>query len=136
MMQKLIIAAATLFVVACGAEQSSHAAEPTPAAAFRICSACHIALPPDNPASKARMIGPNLYGVYGAPAAQVEGFAYSKALRSSEVVWDEAALDAFIENPSAYIRGNRMSFFGEKNPQKRALIIEYLKAQSGQAASE
>ncbi len=91
---------------------------------FSICGACHSVRAGDN----ARRIGPSLHGVYGRPAAALEGFAYSKAMRQSGVVWTQDALDAYVANPQKFMRGNRMAYRGERNAEKRAAIIAYLKS--------
>jgi len=41
----------------------------------------------------------NLYGVVGRKAASVAGFDYSRDLRKSGIVWDEAIIDRFITAP-------------------------------------
>ena len=46
------------------------------------CAACHKFR-----ADEGTLIGPNLHGVFGRPAASVEGFAYSPALRQAGLVW-------------------------------------------------
>ncbi len=129
------IAALTVsFVAAIGAQATAQ--DQAAVNAYRVCAACHLAVPADDPKAKIRMMGPNLFGVYGAAAGQVEGFAYSKALKESNVTWDEASLGAFIESPFKFIPGNRMGYGGEKNAEKRALIIEFLKARTEPPASE
>ena len=77
-----------------------------------------------------RLIGPNLYGVVGRPAASIEGFVYSPAMQKSGIVWDEMTLDRYIEKPMDVVPGNRMSFVGEPDAGKRAAIIALLKANS------
>ena len=72
-------------------------------------------------------VGPNLFGIAGRAAGQVEGFAYSRALTEADIVWTDENLDAFIENPQAFLRGNRMAYAGQRDAQKRADIIAYLK---------
>ena len=37
--------------------------------------------------TRARLIGPNLHGVFGRPAATLAGFDYSPALEQSGLVW-------------------------------------------------
>lgn len=120
---------AALFAVSCG-ENSGDAGSAAPASpeeagriAFRECAACHVV----QEGAPSR-IGPNLYGVYGRRAGTGDGFAYSKALQNSEIVWDDETLNAFIENPQKYIRGNRMSYPGQPDAEKRAAIISYLKS--------
>jgi len=58
--------------------------------------------------------------------AACHSFAYSQALLASEITWTPEEISAFIENPQARIRGNRMSFAGEKSPEKRQAIVAYL----------
>ncbi len=55
--------------------------------------------------------GPNLYAIFGKPAASVPGFAYSPALaakREGGLVWTDEALDQFLKDPDAYVRGTSM----------------------------
>ena len=110
--------------VAASAAQSSPAqtkeAPARPPKAFRQCAVCHAVAP-----DARKKIGPNLYGTYGKPAAQAD-FAYSKALREANLVWDDATLDAFLENPQKVVRGNRMAFAGERDPDRRRILIDYL----------
>jgi cytochrome c len=74
-------------------------------------------------------LGPNLYGVYGKPAAK-GSFAFSPAFKEAGLVLDEATLHKWLENPKALVPGNRMSFPGIKDAAKRQEIIDYLKQQS------
>ncbi len=72
--------------------------------------------------------GSNLEGIAGRPAGIVEGYPYSEAFRKAapEIVWDEQALDLWITNSQAMIRGSMM-FLKVTEPEKRARIITYLK---------
>lgn len=90
-------------------------------ALFRECAVCHAAQQ-DLP----HRVGPNLWGVYGQPAGQHGDFAYSRALLNSGVVWDDAQLDAYLENPQSVIPGGRMAYRGNKNPADRRDLIAYL----------
>lgn len=74
-------------------------------------------------------IGPNQWGVFGASFAHTEGFNYSAAIlaEKGKKVWDEANLDKWLENPRAFLPGNKMTFNGLKKPQERADLIAYLK---------
>lgn len=76
------------------------------------------------------MQGPSLYRVLGRRAAALEGFDYSDALKArgaEGLVWDEAALDAFVTDPQATIPGVAMGFFGLDEAQDRADLIAYLR---------
>ncbi len=124
-----LVAAAT-FLYGCG-QQDGDAGNPTTIAergrtAFRACAVCHSVKDPDAP-DYARLIGPSLFAIYGAPAARQDAYDYSRAMREAGVVWDDATLDAYIADPNATVPGNRMSFPGESDPEARAAIIAYLK---------
>jgi len=82
------------------------------------CVACHS---PD-----ANRVGPRHRGVVGRKAGSLTDFNYSKALKASDVVWDEQTLDKWLTNPQAFIPGQRMNF-RVSDPQDRADIIAYLK---------
>lgn len=92
---------------------------------FRRCASCHMI--GDDAVNRA---GPVLTGVVGAQVGRVEGFRYSNAFKAageSGAVWDEASLDAFLENPRGYLKGNRMSFRGLPDAGDRANVIAYLR---------
>lgn len=89
---------------------------------FGACAVCHSV-----DEGGAARVGPNLFGVYGQPAGQRDGFAYSPALIESGLVWDDATLDAFIANPQKLVSRNRMAYAGQRDAQKRANLIAYLK---------
>ncbi|HEX6014581.1 MAG TPA: c-type cytochrome [Geminicoccaceae bacterium] len=94
--------------------------------AFQRCYACHSVDP-----SETGLEGPNLHGVVGRPAGAVDGFAYSEALQARAadgLVWDEAALDAFLADPQGFLPDNAMGFFGLRDEDARADLIAYLKA--------
>jgi cytochrome c len=86
------------------------------------CVACHTFNEGGKPG-----IGPNLYGVVGAPHGHMQGFNYSASLKSHEGPWTFEALDKWLAKPSAYAPGTRMTFAGVKNPKERADIIDYLR---------
>ena len=89
---------------------------------FTKCKACHNA---DAPKHK---IGPHLVGIVGRKAGTVEGFTkYSKDLKNSGIVWDEANLDKWITGPKAMYPGTKMLYPGLKKAEDRADVIEYLK---------
>ena len=41
--------------------------------------------------------------------------------------WDEAKLDKYLEDPRAFMPGNKMAFVGVKDEQDRKDLIAYLK---------
>jgi cytochrome c len=89
------------------------------------CIACHSF----NEGGKAG-VGPNLYGIIGAPHGHQEGFAYSAALKGKEGPWTYAEMDKWLLKPSAYAPGTKMSFAGIANPKVRADVIAYLRSLS------
>ena len=89
------------------------------------CRACHDLQP-----SAVEKVGPNLSGIMGQRAGQVEGFSYSAALSSSKIVWDTVTLDRWIEKPGAVVPGNIMAFAGVANAADRAALIRYIEIES------
>ncbi|UWR97347.1 c-type cytochrome [Phaeobacter inhibens] len=93
---------------------------------FRKCKSCH-----QIGAGAKSKTGPILNGIIGAPAAHVEGFRYSKAMKAAAedgLVWDEAELAAFLAKPKTYMKGTKMSFAGLKKDADIEAVIAYLKA--------
>jgi len=88
---------------------------------FARCRACHALEAGQN------KVGPSLHGVFGREAGTVEGFNYSDALKSADIVWNEETMDHWLENPREYIPGNKMVFPGLRKEQDRQDIIAYLK---------
>ncbi len=89
------------------------------------CVACHSF----NEGGKAG-VGPNLYGVMGAPHGHQAGFAYSAALKGKEGPWTFEQMSDWLKKPSAYAPGTKMSYAGLADPKKRADIILYLRSLS------
>lgn len=88
---------------------------------FAQCTICHKVEPGAN------ALGPSLAGVFGAKAGHVGDFAYSAAMRSSGLVWDEATLDRYLEAPARTVPGTKMAYAGLKDPARRQAVIDYLK---------
>ena len=99
-------------------------ADPGKAQFLKSCGVCHAVEKDAAPRQ-----GPNLLGVVGRKAASVEGFKYSEAMKTADWVWDEKNLDPWIENAAAVKPGTIMSY-KQADPEKRALIIGYLKTLS------
>ncbi len=102
---------------------SALAADPVNGKAnFAKCGVCHRV------GEGARnVVGPELNGVVGRPAAAVPDFLYSQALKASGITWDEASLRAFLARPSAFVPGTRMTFAGFRDPAVIDDVIAYLK---------
>lgn len=129
-MKKLILTVAMCALSACGGpgdSGSNSAATPEDRGrrAFGDCGVCHSAREGD-----ASRIGPNLFGIVGRPAGQAGDFAYSAALRDATLVWDAQTLDAFLTKPQTFLPGNRMSYAGISDPERRADLIAYLETLS------
>ena len=90
------------------------------------CRTCHTVKEGDN------RLGPNLHAIIGRKAGSLPGYSFSSPLAQSGIVWDEANLDRFIENPDSVAPGNNMKpYTGITNPDERAKIVAYLKGQGG-----
>lgn len=85
------------------------------------CEGCH--------SLDANRIGPMHRGVVGRRAGTVPGYAYSDALRRTDVVWTEATLDRWLAGPEQFIRGQKMGYRVEA-AQDRADVIAFLKRES------
>jgi cytochrome c len=84
---------------------------------FRACAACHSLSANHN------MTGPSLAGVFGRKAGALASFQrYSPAMKSSDVTWNEQALNAWLTKPDDFIPGSRMTFQGIGEAQIRADI--------------
>ena len=71
-------------------------------------------------------VGPAHRGVYGRKAGTAPGYAYSDALKSSKLVWDEASLDRWLSDPEKVAPGQRMGI-NVPDAKDRADLIAYLK---------
>lgn len=97
--------------------------------AQRQCASCHSF----NEGGRAG-VGPNLYGVVGAPHAHMAGFNYSAAMRGkASEPWSYEALNAFLAAPGRAVAGTRMAFAGINSAQQRADVIAYLRSISPNA---
>ena len=86
---------------------------------FQACAACH--------SEKPDAIGPSLKGVVGRKAAALEDFRYSAPMRRASLTWDDANLRAYIMDPQATVKGNRMPFGGLRDPGDVDDVLAYLK---------
>lgn len=87
------------------------------------CFACH-AIDRDR-------TGPRHAGLFGRRAGSVPDFPYSPALKkagANGLVWNDETLDKFLQSPTKFIPGTRMTYAGVPNDQERADLLAYLKA--------
>jgi len=73
------------------------------------------------------VFGPNLFDIYGKPAAAIEGYEYSDALRNSGLVWNYLNLQEFLAHPEQFVPGTKARFPGLTSAQQKADILEYMK---------
>jgi cytochrome c len=91
--------------------------------ARRLCSSCH-----SFDQGGRNLVGPNLYGIVGAPHAHIAGFNYSTVLAGmKDKPWTYEELNKFLARPTEYAPGTRMAFAGINNVQQRADLIAYLR---------
>lgn len=88
---------------------------------FKKCKACHAV----GPKAKNR-VGPLLNGIVGRPAATVEGYKYSKAMKASELTWDVETLTVYLAKPRKLVKGTKMAFAGLKKDADLENVIAYL----------
>lgn len=78
-------------------------------------------------------VGPNLWGVVGGPAAHLDGYNYSGAMKDAAAAgwtWTFDNLDAYLENPKTAMPGNKMTYAGMKKAEDRADLIAWLRLQA------
>jgi cytochrome c len=92
------------------------------ATVYRQCMICH--------SLDKNGIGPSHHNVFGRAAGSVANYTYSAALKASNVVWNETALDQWLANPQALVPGTKM-MFSVDNAQDRTDVIAFLKEKAG-----
>ncbi len=91
--------------------------------ASTVCAVCHTF----NQGGKA-IIGPNLYGIVGAPHDHMAGFDYSAAMEKYKgQPWTYEALNKWLYDPQTYAPGTKMTYTGVKSTNQRADVIAYLR---------
>ena len=87
---------------------------------YARCAACH--------AIEANRTGPQHCGLFGRRAGTAPGFdGYSKAMRTSGIVWDEHSLNVFLQDPIKAVPGTAMGYAGVKDDKERAELIAWLR---------
>lgn len=123
-----MLAGVALALAAGVAPAATAAVKGDPAAGETIyarCLACH-ALSYDR-------TGPRHCGLFGRRAGSVKDFAYSDAMKRSNIVWNEKTLDRFLANPPKVVPGTAMGYAGVTDPTERADLIAYLKQANASA---
>jgi cytochrome c len=92
------------------------------ATVYRQCMICH--------SLDKNGIGPRHRGVFGRKAGSVADYAYSAALKASNIVWNETTLDRWLTSPQAVVPGTKM-MFSVGDAQDRADVIAFLKEKAG-----
>ena len=110
-------AAVVLLAMAAGATAAADAEHGK--ALYQTCAACHTERPD--------ALGPSLKGVVGRKSAALEDFRYSNPMKRANLVWDEDNLRAYIQDPQAKVKGNRMPYGGLTDAKDVDDIVAYLK---------
>ena len=72
-------------------------------------------------------IGPNLWNIVGNDKISHPDYKYSDAMKAKGGKWDDESLYHFLNKPSKFIPGTKMSFAGISKPQEIADMIAFLK---------
>ncbi len=96
-------------LLALGLAQPALAGDPVKGEAeFKKCKACHAIVGADGAdIVKGGKTGPNLFGLIGKPVASQPDFAYGESIKAANaagVIWDEAALAAYLPDPNGWLK--------------------------------
>jgi len=98
---------------------------------FGACAACHSLQADKN------MTGPSLAEIWNRRAGTLKSFSrYSDALKSADVIWNDATLNEWIKDPQHVVPGNNMTFQGIKDDQPRADLLAFLKRATQKDAAQ
>jgi cytochrome c len=85
---------------------------------FQTCVACHT--------EKPDAIGPNLKGVFGRKSAALDDYRYSNPMKRANLTWDASNLRAYLIDPQAKVKGNKMPFGGVASAAEADDLVAYL----------
>lgn len=89
---------------------------------YRACAACHSLEP------GVHLTGPSLADLWGKKAGTLQDFVrYSQALKTTDLVWDENSLNAWLAHPEKLVPDTYMVFRGITDDKARGDLIAFLK---------
>jgi cytochrome c len=92
------------------------------AAAFQKCASCHQV-----GAHAQGDFGPQLNGLFGRRAGSTPDYAYSAAMKASNIVWNEQTLAAFLRDPDKVVPDTKMRFWGIGNERELKALLAHLR---------
>jgi cytochrome c len=92
------------------------------AAAFQKCASCHQV-----GAHAQGGFGPQLNGLFGRRAGSTPDYAYSAAMKTSNIVWNEQTLAAFLRDPDKVVPDTKMRFWGIGNERELKALLVHLR---------
>lgn len=117
------LAAATFAASVLLAGQATAAGDPGAGKAVFAsqCGMCHTATK-----GGPTLLGPNLYGIVGRPAASVKGYNYSPAMKATGFTWTSAKLKEYLPAPAKMVPGNKMPYGGLQPASKVDDVLAFL----------
>lgn len=88
---------------------------------FVACGSCHSLEP-----GAQHKLGPNLYGIIDRPAATMEDYVYSDALKRSGLTWNKGTLAGWIMATENIVPGTWMAYHNHLSPQEVTRLIEFI----------
>jgi cytochrome c len=125
-MRRVTPYAAALLLALAASGCSRHDGPVDGATVFKPCASCHQIGP-----NARGGFGPQLNALFGRRAGSTADFAYSDAMKTSGIVWDEPTLAAFLRDPDKVVPGTKMRFWGIHDERDLAVLIAYLRTYQG-----